>query len=41
MRLFLVFLIIPALWYHATKGSEVEKVKHISEVVDDGTGKMW
>ena len=39
MRLFLVFMIILALWYYSRKESKSDKVEHISEVVGDGTGK--
>ena len=41
MRLFLVFMIIPALWYHASKGSVLERVRLISEAVGDEKGKKW
>ena len=40
MRLFLVFIIILALWYYAKKESKSDKVEHISEVVGDGKGKI-
>ena len=39
MRLFLAFLIIPALWYHAKQGGIELKVDHISVIVGNVTGK--
>ena len=39
MRLLLVFIIIPSLWYHPTEGRELERVKQTSGVASDVTGK--
>ena len=39
MKLLLVFIIIPSLWYHPTEGRELQRVKQISGVASDVTGK--